>query len=149
MDGSRFDLWTKATLTAGVASRRGLARGLSGAALGAAGVLLGLGDGRIGPRPAAALQSDSRCPKGSVLTNNTTCSGSSCGGQAACNGGGFCTKEASGSRQCVDFSDPIFACPAQNECRRSKHCAPGEVCVKVGGCCPSGERLKRCLPICV
>ena len=142
MDAERFDRIAKTF--AARASRRRLMGGLA---------VLGAGSGVLGPRRAGARRAaggadgsgvtsegTDRVCKGHRAASNTRCSAKECAP------GCFCAESVSGHKKCVDFT--TFSCPPVDECDRTRDCAPGLVCIKVGGCCDS-SRNNVCLPSCV
>ena len=143
MDAQGFDRLTRTF--ASRASRRGLMRGL--AAPGAGGVLI--------PRRAAARRAPGGADVSGPTTEGTdaTCQGrravnnKSCAANLCVNSSCACAVSVTGDKKCVNFAKP-FVCPAADECDRTRDCATGEICVKVGGCC-DGRKFNQCVPHCV
>ena len=136
MDGHRFDDMTKA-LVRTTPSRRGVLRGLAGAAA-------ALGVGVLGrtavARSVAPADTDLICENEPFLCNRE-------GEPAArCNRDGCrCGRTRNGDIKCVDVSDAT--CKNRRKCDANRDCRQGEVCVQVGGCSDCDGR-GRCFERC-
>jgi hypothetical protein len=143
MNGTRFDSLVRTLST--TRTRRGLMRGLAAFSVGGV-----LAPNRAAARPVpggadvngpTTEGTDTTC-KGSRAVNNKTCTANLCV-NSSCN----CAVSVTGDKKCVSFAKP-FVCPTVDECDRTRDCATGEVCVKVGGCC-DGRKFNQCVPHCV
>jgi len=118
-------------LAGGTISRRRALKMTGAALLGAA----------LVPFSSAPAEAAGRCRNRPALSNRRCTEAAICHSSATqlC----VCARTVSGDKKCVDLtpliSDPAGLCDA-DQCERSRDCAEGEFCVKIGECCEVPER---------
>ena len=89
----------------------------------------------------AEARGDRQCANKSAI-NNSRCPKSRCGLNNDCR----CATTVRDVKTCVTFKNK--SCPRRNECRKTKDCRRGEVCVVVGGCCQGRKNRHLCAKKC-
>jgi hypothetical protein len=141
MDGARFDKLTRA-LFAGPLTRRKVLRRLTGGSL-----AIGLGAHTVSDATARQVGTeafDLECRQPGI---RFLCTGE--GPATRCGDNCLCAARRETGEEHVCIVPPADNCPRRRQsCLRDRECARGEVCIRVGSCCPNHPERGKCVRKC-